>query len=495
VSVRTGVGLRLLVLMGVLVTVIVGSAAPAQAATLVDSSPRTGDLLAGPVPMIWLQFDERIHTTRDTFEVVDHNGFEARFTTTTTATVVTLTFDEPLPGGRYRLEWAVGQGDTTRRGVLPFEVMVDGVSDGPGLTGRQSAPPLIDGPIAVGSLGDASSETPLGEFRTRVGDIVTWERAAETVRTTRDVAALLLVGSLLFLGWLHTGPADEIRWLVRWTRSAAIVAAVAGTAIAAIAVARTGSSPVGSVLTPTSWVDALTTSAWFELGAVLVAAGGAATLSGRRGLTPKVASVASTVEQPLLVEAGSSAPRGVAPCAPIGDPHPAMSWRYDLTTAPAAIGSGALAVLALAVSDTLARGEGLFLFPFALLHTAAAAIWLGTAGAAIAVLSRRFAARQPLDAPAMVVSAGRLVMVAAAVLGVSGLAGAVVAGRPSGEVLAGPKVALLTGALALVVVNRVLLAPRLRRGTRWGGLTRGLLTLEALLLGGAVLASSAAVVS
>ena len=131
--VRVGAVARLLVFVVVLSATIVGTAAPTGAATVLDSSPRPGDVIAGPVPTIWLRFDESIRVTPDTFEVVDHNGIDACFTTQVNSTVVTLTFDEPLPAGRYRLVWAVGQSDSVRRGVLPFEVIV--VDDG-------SEPPL-----------------------------------------------------------------------------------------------------------------------------------------------------------------------------------------------------------------------------------------------------------------------------------------------------------------------------------------------------------------
>ena len=488
--VRVGAVARLLVFVVVLFAAIVGTAAPTGAASVLDSSPRPGDVLAGPVPTIWLRFEEPIRVTPDTFEVVDHNGIDAGFTTQVNSAVVTLTFDEPLPAGRYRLVWAVGQSDSVRRGVLPFEVIVDGAADSPGLSGQREAQPLVDGPLTATTLNEGPGETPLGEFRTRVGEIVTWERAGEISQTVRDVAALVMVGSLLFIGRVHTGAADEIRWLVRWTRSAGVVAAVAAIAMAATTVAQAGSSPIGSILTPSTWTEALTTTAWFELGAVVAAAIGSSTLSGRRGVTP-VVGAATFADQQVIVGAGAPAQPPATQSG--GQPH-GMSWRFDVVTAPGAIAGTAVAVFALGLSATIARDGGLLLFPLALLHTAAAAAWLGTTAASLAVLSRRFASRHPLDAPIVVAAAGRVVVVAAAALGITGLTGALVTGRSLGELFAGPKVTLLAAALATVVVNRVLLARRPARASRLGGMTRGLLTVEALLLCGAVLAGVAAVV-
>jgi len=91
---------------------------------LVEATPRDGSVVAASPPEVRLTFTERIEPRLSGAEITDAGGRRAkgaRLRVEGTSAIVPLR--EPLPPGRYRVNWHVIGADTHRvHGTVTFEV-------------------------------------------------------------------------------------------------------------------------------------------------------------------------------------------------------------------------------------------------------------------------------------------------------------------------------------------------------------------------------------
>ena len=478
------------VLLVALLSVAVASSAAATN-RVVASSPAASDVVRGPLPTIWLQFDERPPTGASTFELTHLERGDVDLTVSVVDTVATLRFDTPLGPGRFRLEWAVADNGTIRRGVLPFEVVVDGAPDA-APTATASDP---TGEVAFGEQARSGRESPLAALTGRLEGVVTWERLREFGIGVRDLALLAAIGGLVFLGLALRGSAVEIVQATRWIRAGAWTA-VAGQLATTVGVAASLAVDAREMASMAIWFEVLFTTTGAQLLSTLTGAGLLSTMNHRAGLYPVVDIATLSMRDITPVSTAKAATAAVLTSAERGTTTD--EWAFDLSTAPAAQMGAGIMLLAPVMSSMSAHGGSLAVAALAFVHVLAAAVWCGAGTMALLLMGRRFVLRQPIDAPRVVAAAGTLAVAAAALALASGAATWAVtsSGEPQSNTAAQLATAIAAASAAtLAVLNRKILAPRLMHSTsRLTMTTRGLLSLEAGLLAVAVAATAFRVV-
>lgn len=486
------------------VLLLIVAAIPASAETqLLESSPGAGEVLGGPLAQLWMRFDAPVPATSDTFAVRHQSGEPAAFSAAVIDTVVTLTFDPPLPSGRYRLEWGLDRDGRLRRGVLPFEVIVEGVSglpaaDAPTASGSPlpellvTAPPPETSDALETAASDEGAANPLLAVDGFLDGIITWERLSELGRIIGDASVLLVVGALAFLGFVLQGRADEVSRTTRWVRHAAVGAAL-GLLLQVVASASgPGFAEPGSWRSLTAWSRSIDEVLAFRFALTLIGAVLVATINQRVGLYPVL---------DLRTSPGASTAPGTGtgqpsmPSLQVVERQRSDEWAFDLRSAPLPLAGAGLLLLAVALDAGVRHDQPDLLTVISLLHLAAAGIWFGVGMTALLVMGRRFLMRQHLDAPRLVGAASTTMVVAVAMTLLSGAGASLLTGGIGGD---GPdswsmavKIGAGIAAGGLAVLNRKLLVPRLEHSTTQPSTTaRALLTVEACFLATALITTA-----
>lgn len=431
------------ILLVVLVTVASWlNTAPVGAAAVIDVDPRPGSVVYQPLDTIRLTFDGPINPRSDSFSVVDDRSEPVTFTATVTpadgGTEVTLTFEPPLSSGRYRLEWEIADGQGAATGVVPFEVVVDGVpttpeSDEP--SGLPAALPLPhDNPETV---------DPLAAIRSSLSDELGWTSFATAAALLRGLSSLVLLGLVVaFIVPLRARP-DEIAQLVTLFRLVADLGAVAS--IASITL-----TPGGLA----SWAggDGVVVAS-LALGSIAALGFAVAVLiEPRRGLVP----TAPTEHAPAAGRLIASSPSRTSDhiTLPASSGPRTETWRFDPTACPRALTGVVLVALSVAGHAVITTGVGLRVGLTLAITLLAGAAWLGSCICTVTVLLRRADAGLALD-PASLLVAGRRWLVVA--IAAASIAGAVVTANLDGVVPAAwLAIAVTSGptAVAAALVDR-----------------------------------------
>ena len=430
-------------LLGLFTALAWSTEAPAAATTVIDVDPRPGSLLYEPLDTIRLTFDSPVNPRADSFSVSTARGEPIEFTSTVVTgelgTEVTLSFEPALGSGRYRLEWTIDTTTGGATGVVPFDIVVDGVApahtaDAP--SGLPSASPLTDEtPPPAG---------PLVAIRSSLSGDLGWSLISAGASLIEVLSAMMVVGLVLALTFGVRARPDEIVHLVTLLRVVVGIGAIC-------AVASTVLTPGGLA----SWASgdrparALLAMVCVELVGLVMAA----SIDPRRGLVHASSVVLAPVGARLNDRADSSAREREGH----GSRTPSVEvWRWDPTASPVAVVGVALVAVTigarwLTFADT-PTSVGL---PVSITLVAGMA-WLGSCVCTVTILLRRSDAGLALDPTGLLVPGRRLL---GGTILLASVAGAVALAR-LGDLASSvwQSIAVTTGpvALAAALVNRSL---------------------------------------
>ncbi len=429
-------------LLGLFTALAWSTLTPAAATTVIDVDPRPGSLLYEPLDTIRLTFDSPVNPRADSFSVSTARGEPIEFTSTVVtgelSTEVNLSFEPALGSGRYRLEWTIDTTTGGATGVVPFDIVVDGVApahtaDAP--SGLPSASPLTDEtPPPAG---------PLVAIRTSLSGDLGWSLISAGASLIEVLSAMMVVGLVLALTFGVRARPDEIVHLVTLLRVVVCIGAIC-------AIASTVLTPGGLA----SWASgdrpalALLAMVCVELVGLVMAA----SIDPRRGLVHASSVVLAPVGARVNVRPSSAQEHeGHESRTPSAE-----LWRWDPTASPlAVVGVALVAVTVGARWLTFADTPTPVGLPVSITLVTGMA-WLGSCVCTVTILLRRSDARLALDPTGLLVP-GRRLLVGTILL--ASVAGAVAMAR-LGDLASSvwQSIAVTTGpvALAAALVNRSL---------------------------------------
>lgn len=266
-----GPALLLLVLL-----LLVLPAGPALAHTeLTSSDPPSGATPEAPVETLTLTYSRPIELLGDAVTVRGARGRVSEVVRSDDGTVVTATFDPPLAGGDWTVDWRVLAGDGhPREGSVALDVAApaEGATDG-------ATPPSTDSPASGAGTADVATTPPPS------AELV--ERAATAARVVLYLGMLVAVGLVLFRAGPHRGEPERAWVLAGTTAAVAGIAAVAGVAEILLHVAVVSGRGLAGVADAATWsavgrTGLGTAAALRTVGLALVAIG--AGRRARRGM-------------------------------------------------------------------------------------------------------------------------------------------------------------------------------------------------------------------
>lgn len=426
VAARPAPSTRLLFTIIAVVALVLGSALPALAhVELASSSPAQGARLVEAPSALELEFSVAAEPAGDGIVLRDAAGEEVEAAVTQVSpTVVTVEPQSELPNGGFTLSWTMRAGDAhPRNGSVAFAVADLAAADPTRATGDGLATQSAQGVMGLPSA-QADPAMPAGE---RVGVVGRW---------LAMTGVLLGVGALAFAVTSLVGSAREIQGTANWIRRAG-VAVVAGSIIELVGSSWLLAGSLPSALLPGSLLDVA--SGPFGFAVFLRAAGGVALV---RGVAPTALPVR---HQDRDAASGGGATALLT--------RTGARLRFDLDRSLVAVG-GAAAVVASYVFDghTVTASPAPLVRIAAVVHVAAAGVWIGGVLMLGWVLAGRRARRIPLEAAELAVRFSRVAAGALVATGVAGLALAWAILDSPGELVSTPWGRVLLAKLALVGV-------------------------------------------
>ena len=392
-----------------------------------SSIPADGEVVAGPVSEVVLNFTSPAEPAGDGFELLAPSG-EIREPTSidpTDGTSFVLTFDPALGAGTYGLRWQVRAGDahpidgafsftidaapattipaTTTPATTPAPETTPTpppASTAPG-TDVATTPPAVPGttiPETVASETTVAAVT-LDEFLAdgnAAADDAVW--VGRVGRTFTYLGLVFGLGTVAALVWVIRGRRDEITAELNWVRLAGLGVALGGF------IEWAGLHMTHDAVA----TELLDTKAGIAVALKIV--GGLAVLVGFRPGVGDIVAPSRSLSAATLTERESLA-------SPDG-----AKWVPAPSAAIGLIGFGVVLASFWFDGHTVSRGWWPLHAVVNLVHVLAASIWAGGVFAMTTIVWMRRRADQPTDAAAMVV---RFSSVAAASLATVAVAGAV----------------------------------------------------------------------
>ncbi len=397
---------------------VIGVGGQAGAHTALESSiPADGSAVDGPVGSVELTFNRAVEPVVENFELVDPSGQQVPIASVdqTAPEVITVVPGSALESGDFGAVWSVLSEDGHPvSGSITFAATAPPSTGDPAETSPTDVAPttVMPDPSAVEDPdGSIDSEAPAAlsealEAATTPSGVSAAEVFAWLVRVLSYSAVLFALGGLIFVLFIHTGPASENRLLTFWIRRAALLILFT-TVLSAVARAWVhNNGSFSSVIDPGSYQSALDGQAGFglavrALGAMVLLAGvgnsigensfGRPTRTSASGGTRKVRTIPRDLEGesgPARVSESTTSAVSVDSVGGDGEEPPGVSGAWGTI-------GGAVAILVsfLFIGHTATEGPRVVTATTDFIHLLGASAWVGGAAfLAITMWNRRSAA-------------------------------------------------------------------------------------------------------